>query len=68
MVSRRPTSLGLFSKSGRICLRLAFPASEWVCAAALRTESVFTNGDVVGRLDFEIIEAVELATPEYFCD
>lgn len=32
------------------------------------TDSVLTNGEVVGEENFEMIDEVEYATPEYFCD
>lgn len=59
--------MGRFSKRGRICLRLAFPVSLRACAAALITDRVLTNGEIVGVGDCKMMEAVECATPEYFC-
>lgn len=68
IVRIRPTSFGLFPSNGRICLILAFAASDLVCAAALRTDSVLTYGDNEGRVAFDIVDKVERATPEYFND
>lgn len=63
-----PTSFGRFSKTGRIAFRLALEFSILACPAALRTANEATYGEMVGDGDFEMIEAVEYATPEYFCD
>lgn len=67
MTRSNPTSVGRFSSSGRMCLRLVFPDSSFACAAAFTTDKVLTKGDVVGEGDFKMMLAVECATPGYFC-
>ena len=41
-VIARPTSLGRFSKRGRICLRPSLARSPWALAAAFSADNEFT--------------------------
>ena len=65
MTRTNPTSVGRLSSKGRICLRLDLLESFLACAAALITDRVLRNGDVVGEGDLKILIAVEWATPGY---
>jgi hypothetical protein len=69
MVSIRPTSLGRFSRSGRICFRAAFSVSAVrECADAFKTAAMLTAGESDGVGAAEMTFSVDDATPAAFCE